>query len=159
MTDFVPDITSAGSISPPFDETASVVGSIEESIYYLLFQNTGLTDLISTKIYPAIVPQNGTLPCLTYQQISGNRDQEISGASGFVTARYQINCWAKTYSETRQLANEARLSLTGQSGWINGVYIHCIQLENESDMPQIDAENEVISRYGKRLDFQVYFAE
>lgn len=159
MTEFVPDITGVTTISPPFGLTDLAVGSIEEALIYLLWNNTDLTEAVSLKVYPSIIPQNGVLPCLTYQQISGIREQKLDGALGFVTSRFQINCWSKTYAESSQVAELVRLALESQNGWTQGVYICDIQLEDESDMPQVDAERESLSRYGIRLDFQVFFNE
>lgn len=143
----------------PFIDDLALTANIEQAIYYLLSQDVELASVISTRVYPAIVPQGGVLPCVTFQQISGVRDQELEAASGFVTSRFQINCWAKTYGGARQLSNLVRTALAGTYGSTQGKYIYDIQLEDENDMPQVDAESDIISRYGKRLDFQVFFNE
>jgi hypothetical protein len=159
MTDWIPNIDSIDDIFKPFSGSENLPPSIEHSIYSILSADTLITAAVSTRIYPSIIPQNAAMPCITYQQISGVREQLLSGADGLVEARFQINCWSPTYGGARLLADYTRQALAGYQGEEDGCYIQDIQLADENDMPQYDTEKEIISRYGKRLDFTIWFEE
>jgi len=99
------------------------------------------------------------VPAVTYQQISGVRDQTLSGPSGCVECRFQINCWAKSYKEADQLAEAVRGALDGYSGTKQDVIIQVIHLIDEADLPVIAADNAELNRHCKRLDFQIWHYE
>jgi hypothetical protein len=159
------DIATAGNISGDAVTMATggvITGTdniIEAALCALLLEGTAVAALIGTRIYPNQVPQKSAMPAITYQQISGARDYTLDGPSGMTSPRFQINCWAKTYIEVCRLANAVRKRLNGYSGNFNTLIIHVIQLEDVGDMPQITAGTDVLSRYGKRLDFIVCFDE
>ena len=97
------------------------------------------------------------MPAITYQQLSGIRDEVMAGPSGQINARFQIQCWSDTYEETRDISNAVRVLLDGYDGDANGVEIQAIHLIDESDSPQFPAGTDVIKRYAKRLDFNIWF--
>jgi hypothetical protein len=68
--------------------------SIAELLRDGLFANSGVSALVSTRIYPLRLPQHPTYPALTYQRIS-NSGQD--GTSNRKESRWQINCWATTH--------------------------------------------------------------
>ena len=132
---------------------------IEQALYTLMSNDSTLGGYVSTRIYPSIVPQGAAMPAITYQQISGMRDDVMTGPTGLVESRFQINCWAETYKETRILSNAVENVFDGFDGTANNVVIQCIHLVDEGDMPQISPGADVLKRYGKRLDFIVWFKE
>jgi len=136
-----------------------IAATIEAVIDSLLREDISIAAIVSTRIYPNIVKQGVSMPALTYQQISGLRDELLEGPSGLVESRFQINCWSDLYSETRDLADAIENKFDGLDGTFNGVEIEAIHLIDESDIPQFPAGTDVIKRYGKRLDFTVWFKE
>jgi hypothetical protein len=144
-----------GLVEPPvpvidYDATAEAV------LQRILAAAPVVSNLIGSRIYPNIVPQKAPMPAITYQQISGPRLHDMQGAVGLAKARYQINCWAVSYAGAKELAEAVRLVLDGYSSAGTIVVIH---LNNEGDMPEIIAGDDVLGRYGKRLDFMVWFRE
>lgn len=63
--------------------------------------NSGVTNLVSTRIYPLLLPQHPTLEAISYQRISNTG---TFGSTDLRESRWQINCWAETYAETQVLA-------------------------------------------------------
>lgn len=133
--------------------------TIETAIYSILVQDATINGLVSTRIYPNLIPQGKAMPAITYQQISGVRDAVMDGPTGLVAARFQINCWAKKYNDAKELTEAVRKELDGYSGTVNSRKIEVIMLEDEGDMPQILPGTDVLKRHGKRLDFIVWFKE
>lgn len=135
--------------------------NIERVIVYILSNASAVTDIVVASIFPIFVPQpaKDNLPAITYQQISGLRNHVMSGPTGLVSARFQINCWSKTYKGLREFANAVRITLDGYTGTVLGTWVQSITLLDEGDMPSIKAENEQLSSFGKRLDFEFSFNE
>jgi len=79
-----------------------------------LEENAGVAALTSTRIYPLILPQNPTMPAITYQRISGTGQD---GTSTLRQSRWQVNCWSKRrdgaggYGEVQQLATAVKAAL------------------------------------------------
>jgi len=137
--------------------------SIEKALVSLLSSDADVNAKVGSRIFPVFVPKGQTLPAITYQEISGVRDSHMKGASGLVNARYQINCWTKTYRATRELADLVRMALAPENDTypdtIEGVSIQAIMLLNENDVPSIHSDNEELSGHGKMLDFSIWFKE
>lgn len=130
--------------------------TVEATLRNVLVNDVFLNMLIGTSIYPNIVPQGADIPAITYQQISGPRLHDMQGAVGMCKARYQINCWAASYAAAKELAEAVRLTLDGYSS--EGT-IKVIHLANEGDLPKTLPGLDQLTRYGKRLDFFVWFTE
>jgi len=145
---FVPDVPVID-----YDNT------IEAALHSILINNTPVNMLVDTGIYPNVVPQNAAMPAVTYQQISGPRVHDMQGSVGLVRARFQVNCWAESYAKAKELAGAVRLALDGYSGTVLQTTISVIHLDNESDMPEMLAGVDKLARYGKYLDFIVWFEE
>jgi hypothetical protein len=78
---------------------------IEELIYSNLSTATSVTALVVDRIYPLLMPQDPTLPAVTYQRISDNPINSLSGHGGLDNPRIQIDCWATSYSGVKTLSN------------------------------------------------------
>jgi hypothetical protein len=144
-----------GLVEPPvpvidYDSTAEAV------LQRILAAAPVVSNLIGSRIYPNIVPQKAPMPAVTYQQISGPRLHDMQGAVGLAKARYQINCWAVSYAGAKELAETIRLTLNGYRS--SGV-IKFIRQADEGDLPKTLPGLDQLTRYGKRLDFFIWFEE
>lgn len=79
--------------------------SIEALVYTRLTTYSGITAIASTRTYPMRLPQTPTYPAITYQKISNS---EQKGTSTLKDSRWQINCWASTYSGAKALAAQVK---------------------------------------------------
>ena len=132
---------------------------IEKALFAHLIADSTVVGLVEKRIYPNMVPQSAAMPAITYQQISGVRDHVMAGAVGLVKSRYQINCWAASYSGAKDVSEAVRKQLDGYSGTIDSCEISCIMLDNENDIPQVSPGSEKLTRYGKYLDFIIWYKE
>lgn len=136
---------------------------IEKAIVYLLSNDAGVNALVGSRIFPVFVPAKQPLPAITYQQISGPRDNIMSGASGLVSTRFQINCWAKKYQGAAELADVVREALSpkddGYPKTVAEVRVEAVMLFNENDVPALYGDNEEMNGFGKMLDFNIWFQE
>jgi len=156
--------TVDGFMSDPSGITTAMVidsslTTIETAIYSKLTADATVDSLVSTRIFPNIVPQGESMPAVTYQMISAVPQETTDTAQGWRVGRFQITCWAETYSGAKELSEAVRKDLHRYSGTVNGVVIDSIMLENELDAPQLAAETDVLKRHGKILEFEIWFEE
>jgi len=67
---------------------------IEGKIYTLLINTATVTGLISTRIYPAPLPQRAAFPCLTYERIGGERVYTLRGYAGLENPIFEFVVYA-----------------------------------------------------------------
>lgn len=77
--------------------------SAETTLYGVLAADAGVTALAGTRIYPLLLPQEPTLPAITYQRISTTAVHTRSG-NGLAFVRLQLDCFAATYAGAKSLA-------------------------------------------------------
>ena len=63
------------------------MAELEQALFTRLDGFAGLTSLVVSRIYPLILPQNPTLPAVTYQRIDGIREDGIAGSHGLAHPR------------------------------------------------------------------------
>lgn len=77
---------------------------IEQKVYDLLRNDTQITALVGTRIYPMILPLKVTYPCISFQTIS---DRGITTLNNDLPTlnykRIQVNIWSKTYGNCKVL--------------------------------------------------------
>jgi hypothetical protein len=136
------------------------VADIEQALYTRLTGFAGLAALVSTRVTPMALGQNlqdiaAFLDSLTYQKVSGTRLHSYGADPGVVTARFQIDSWARSYAKAKAVAFQVRAALANQYGttW-SAVVIQNCRLENEID--DMDAETGI---YRVTQDFTITYEE
>lgn len=115
---------------------------MDEALYSYLSTHAGLSALVGTRIYPVKLPQNVSLPAVTYQKISGHRVHAMQTDPGYASPRFQISCWAvdsateSGYDIVKAVAEQARAALQdyrGTMGGAGGVVVDAVFLDDEND--------------------------
>ncbi len=127
---------------------------VEEAIYSRLSTHAGVSALVGSRIYPSLMPQNVTLPALTYIKVAGPRVSAMSIDTGVARPRFQVSCWSQTYSQAKALAAQVRAALQRWRGTESGVVIQASFMENEIDL--YDNETEL---HHVALDFEISHEE
>lgn len=127
---------------------------MEHSLRALIAYHAGVDD----RIYPVKLPQNPTLPAITYQIISGLRGYTQDGKDGVTDYRVQINIDAYSYAECRTVRDAIAAGISGVSHESFGspsVELLKVFIDSERDAFQsaVDAEGPEIFR--KSLDLLV----
>lgn len=128
--------------------------SIATDLRTFLLADATLTTLISTRLYPGVLPQNPILPAMTYQWISGPRFHSTDGPSGLSNPRIQFDCWASTYLEAETVFTALRKRLDGYQGMAGSSRIQAAFLESERDEYEDEAR-----LYRRSADFFVWYEE
>lgn len=108
------------------------MASLGEAVRGYLAANTGVAALVSTRIYPDVLPQGYTVAtggALTYTTISTTHDHLINGLSGIARSRIEFAAFAKTREAADAIAEAVRASgLVGTVGVVGGVTIESVMI-------------------------------
>lgn len=129
------------------------MADIEAAIYSTLTSHVGLSALVSTRVYPDILPDNPTMPALTFQMISNVREERHRGQTGDAAPRFQVNVWAQTRASRAAVADQVRLAMMAMTTVV-GVTIKGVLNAGETRTYEPDTR-----RYGTSLDFFVFHTE
>lgn len=86
---------------------------IESALRAIIIADNGVK-AVTTRCYYNYIPQSPTYPLIVIQRVTGSRVHHLSGPSGAVRPRFQIEAWAETYSAAKALANLIRKALDGK---------------------------------------------
>lgn len=86
---------------------------IESDLYIRLKNDTAVNALVNGRISAIKAEQNVIKPYITYQVISGNSEQCISGIISEEITRFQIDIWGTTYSNVKAIKTAVIESLIG----------------------------------------------
>jgi hypothetical protein len=113
-------------------------GTAPEALTARLEAYAGLTALVGTRIYPLTLPQNATLPALTYQRIPGERVRSVSGATGMMRARFEVHVWDESVSGAQAVGIQVQDALEGWSGVASTVTVKLIRIDDGRDTYEPD---------------------
>lgn len=128
---------------------------MEEGIIAKLLATSGVTALVSTRVYPGRRPQASALPAIDLGSISGAPVYSNDGETGLARARVEINCWGETYTSAKTLARAVKAALSAFFGEAGGVSFQYILLDTERDMSETGS-NQAEYLYRTSLDFIVW---
>jgi hypothetical protein len=111
----------------------------EEFIVARLAEVSAVTDLVGTRVYPGTAPTNCPRPYLVYTRITTPRVRSTKGLSGLASPRYQIDAWAATATEAKQVIAAVRAALDGYKGRLAGVRVLGVITADESSDSEIEA--------------------
>lgn len=98
-----------------------------------LVGNTSVTSMVGTRIYPLLAPKTAALPFITWRRSGISREHTLAGPMGVPNVSVEMQAFAATYEDVRQLADRVRLVLDGYGGTVNNVEVKHVSLEQESD--------------------------
>lgn len=123
----------------------------EKVVYTLLTGSAAVTGLVGTKIYPGRIPQNTTMPAVSYELVSGVDIAPINAQAGGVLlrSRVQVNVLARTYAEVKTIQEAIRGALLFKSGLIAGVRVIGIM----RDLIGPDERDDELGLYLQGIDY------
>lgn len=129
--------------------------------------DVALADRLSTlaggRIYPMLAPQGATLPHIVYQLVSGGHRHTLAGGAGHAAPRFQLTCWADTYTAAAELGELVRNRVQGYSGTItvsgDDYVIGGITVIDTGDILNAAVGVEANREFGRRVDIEVVWAE
>lgn len=128
---------------------------IDTAIYEILTDDSAVSAIVDEAVYPAMPPQDVTLPYITYQQVSGIPYRALNGPSDYCKSRFQVDCWAATPLAAKTLAAAAKAALQEFYGPKSGIRIGEVILNDQRDNfnPPQDGSDQIVP--GVTLDFTI----
>jgi hypothetical protein len=90
--------------------------SAEATLYSILSTAAGVTALVSTRIYPDLIPEEKATPYIGYERTSTDPVRTLEGTILSDRIGIMVACWADTRIAAEQLADAVRTAMIG-SGW------------------------------------------
>jgi len=118
-----------------------MITEIDEAVYSALSGNATLTGLISTRIYPLVLPQEVTLPAVTFFRVTNLHNHGMGGDISLMETRLQVSILAASVSLMRAVTDAVRAVLSRWKGTYGSVIIQDSLLNNEMD--DFEPETEV----------------
>ena len=136
--------------------------SVESALQVRLVGDTNITDIVSTRIYPARIPQGATLPAMTIQRTSTQHDELINGpGDGQSIASFTLSCWARSeangFNVVQDLASKVIARLQGFIGASDGEQIRSLSIDNEFDTFHEDNNGNTEGTYQRIVDITVAY--
>jgi len=127
---------------------------IGKSIYYILVNDTDVSALVGTRIFPNVAPQTTTLPFIIYDVTGVSPNDTKEGPSTLDTNDVMISCYSETYSEASDLAQKIRVAMDRiNEGLYNDETIQSSQFQSYNDI--FDDTSGDAGIYRKALDFEI----
>jgi hypothetical protein len=136
--------------------------SVAQDLRTFLLADATISGLIGTRLFPLRLPQNPTLPAMTYSWISGDRVHTMAGARGPSRPRLQFDAWAKTYLEAEAVFEALRKRLDGFQGTAGSVKVQGAFFASERDLYEDSADagtGSGVGLYRRTSDFFVHYEE
>jgi hypothetical protein len=129
---------------------------MEEAIRTRLLATSGVTALVSQRVYCGSRPQGGALPDIIINRISGAPIYTDDGESGLAEARLELECWGTTYASAKNPARAVIVSLSAFFGTVGGTTFQYILLDAERDLRE-GGGNADEYLFRTQLDFRIWF--
>jgi hypothetical protein len=85
---------------------------VETAIFNVLSSSAAVTTLAGTRIYPAVLPKDPTLPAVVYRFITSTA-QPTMDTAGRSRSRLQLECLGETYADAVTLRKAVVQTLAG----------------------------------------------
>lgn len=115
--------------------------------------------LVGTRVYPITAPASTAMPFITYRRGGIQRQQTLQNPAGVPRVSFDVQVYALTYEEAREVADAVRQTLDGYAGTIDNVTIHQVSLENETDDFVALAGADMPPAYQITLTYDVWWQE
>lgn len=121
--------------------------------------DAAVTALIGSRMHPLLLPQNSTYPAASYQLISDSDEDTRThsdrvGDSRLTRPRIQVDSWAKTYLEAKDLARKIKDAVAGFIGTMGTLEVRGVWLDRMSDDYEDDSETYRVSQ-----DYVLWYTE
>lgn len=133
--------------------------NIKQALETYLLAQSGLTALVSDRIYFRDFPQGTDKKSLLINKISAPRETAMVTDPGIVLARFQFSAIGTTEKEPDDILDQVRTALqnyTGVMGGAGGVQVDYTELVNEYEIP---VDINLTGFYLNGADWYIYYHE
>ena len=120
-----------------------------------LLTKSAITDLVNTRIYPAVLPQAATLPAVVYTLITSTPNDCLAGSSGSVDSNIQLDVYTNNHLTSNDIGEQIRLVMQGYSGTMGDETIGGVRLLNRFEMYEKPVDGSDLGRHRVLLTFEI----
>ena len=135
---------------------------LNDALYSYLSSCSGLTALVSNRIYPDKLPDKCPLPAVTYQLISEEETETFHQPTvDLLAAVYSITVWASTRAAANMVSKQLRKAFKNYSGTMGGTGgVSVSAIRKVSRITDIDLTREgAVIAYKDVQDFEIWYSE
>lgn len=131
------------------------MSDISVAVRSRLVNDASVTNLVSTRIYPSILPQNVTLPAIRYETTTSRPASKLSGGAGFATSTVSIDIFAASHIAAYNVQQAVREALQDWTGTSNSTEMVSVQITNirEDYLAPVDASD--VGKYRVDIDVEI----
>lgn len=130
-----------------------------QSFRTYLLTKTGVTDEVSTRIYPGYLPKNATLPAVVFNVISQVPAHHLGAAAEVTEARIQLDIFAATRSAVEDAAEAIRNAGDGYRGAAGSEFFQMCRLDSQQDFHDDPSDASDVRRYRISQDWLIAVTE
>lgn len=128
---------------------------MEAALVAKLLASSGVTALTGARINWLRRPQAEALPAIVLQLVDGVPDYLLDGSYSLTESRVQMDAWARSFKQAKQIARAVEAALSGQRFTLSGVRFEGVFIASERD----DTFDETPDAYFRTsLDLMVHHA-
>ena len=135
------------------------MADIASAVRAVLAGNGAVAALVSTRIYPDRLPQNVTLPAISYAIYSEDSIEAMGGMTGLAETIIEVRCWSSTRLQATAMSDAVRLALASYQGTSAGVVIRRIHPDLGDvgrDEPDDSSDKPI---YWHERDYHAFYCE
>ena len=108
--------------------------SVEKDLHTYMLSRSAISTLIGTRMYNQKLPNDPTLPAITYNRISTVRRRSHDGDSSLTRPRIQYSCWGATPDDVEDLSDAIEDEMKSFSGTAGSSTVYATIVENRLSM-------------------------
>ena len=121
------------------------------AIYDILSNDSNVSALVSTRIYPNVAKQSSAFPFIVYQTTSTDPTDTKDGVSPLDVISFEVLCFSETYTQAVDLAEKVRNALDRNTGTHNTIITQGLSFTGADEHFDIKGEGQGI--YVQSLTF------
>mgnify|MGYP001054768451 CR=1 FL=1 len=87
----------------------------EIQLFNHLRNDTGISTIVSNRVYNGPLPEGATLPAITFEYVTDTPENTLCGDTGAAFNRYSISAWANTYAQAQNLKQAIKQAMNAQT--------------------------------------------
>lgn len=107
--------------------------SFQSDFYTWLSAQPGVTAIVSDRIYPLRLPQEGAYPAVRFERDSEYDQQDFDGQGGLLVTNLQVDALATTHDQSLTLADAIRAALINYQGTMGSTVVNQTVLDATFD--------------------------
>lgn len=127
---------------------------MEEALREYLLAGAAVSALVGVRVHWVYSPQGSASPRIVLYRVGGLRNMRMSGPTGLVASRVQVDCIGRSYESAKTVARAAEARLSGYSGTHSGVVFQgCFLIAERDDYEDAETPDRL---FRTSLDFNIW---